>query len=319
MRCCHGIAVFLRVVSIAGLLLLPSLAQSQPLPSAPQPDSRQLLEDLSRDEWNGRPSGSELGDLALQADRLTLEKDGGWLYVPRTFYNFVLRYELELEERGRQRLYFRTLSFPKMAYELRFERRGGKFRGQVVAHRRNLSETKVTIADALLTSAFASKTTHAIELRCVNEVLQVVVNDVPVLALKPLDALGGSVGFGGERVTYRRARLAPLPIANTPSEFLTAHETAEEGLVMPRVLKQVHPVMPEKAATGHHDYAVWLEAVIDTTGRVVATRFLRRLDEGAGYNDEALRVVKQWQFAPALLNNEPVPVMVTIEVTFTWR
>jgi hypothetical protein len=108
MRCCHGIAVFIRVVSIAGLLLLPSLAQSQPLPSAPQPDSRQLLEDLSRDEWNGRPSGSELGDLALQADRLTLEKDGGWLYVPRTFYNFVLRYELELEERGRQRLYFRT-------------------------------------------------------------------------------------------------------------------------------------------------------------------------------------------------------------------
>jgi hypothetical protein len=278
-----------------------------------------VLEDLIRDQWKGSPTGEELGTLPPTTDELRLEKDAGWLYTRGTFYNYVLRYDLELSDGGRQRLYFRTLSFPKMAYELRFERRGGKVKGEVVARRKNMDDAIVRIANDRLRSAFASRESHAIELRCIDDVLLLFINDAPVLSVKPLDALGGSIGFGGERVAYRHARLTTLPMPETPPEFLTAHNPAEEGLVMPTLVKVVKPIMPAKAATGHLDYTVWLEAVIDSTGHIVATRFLRRLDESAGYNDEALRVVKQWLFTPAMLDNKPVPITATIEVTFEWR
>ena len=42
----------------------------------------------------GAATGAALGELPLQADVLKLDEDGGWLYAPHTFYNFVVQYEL---------------------------------------------------------------------------------------------------------------------------------------------------------------------------------------------------------------------------------
>jgi TonB family protein len=37
----------------------------------------------------------------------------------------------------------------------------------------------------------------------------------------------------------------------------------------------------------------------------------------AGLDEEAIKAAKQWKFAPGTRNGEPVPVMVSIELTFT--
>ena len=48
-------------------------------------------------------------------------------------------------------------------------------------------------------------------------------------------------------------------------------------------------------------------------------RIVRSLDPTFGLDREAVAAVKQWRFAPALRQGQPVPVLVPIEVSFTLR
>jgi|TARA_Y100000031_G_C7944646_1_gene258686 protein TonB len=59
---------------------------------------------------------------------------------------------------------------------------------------------------------------------------------------------------------------------------------------------------------------VILEAVIGPDGRVRDVRVLRSaplLDRAA------IAAVRQWEYTPTLLNGVPVPVVMTVTVTFT--
>jgi TonB family protein len=46
---------------------------------------------------------------------------------------------------------------------------------------------------------------------------------------------------------------------------------------------------------------------------------VRSLDSSFGLDQEAVRAAKKWQFVPGKRLGQPVPVMVTIELTFTLR
>jgi protein TonB len=59
---------------------------------------------------------------------------------------------------------------------------------------------------------------------------------------------------------------------------------------------------------------VILEAIIDTNGQIRDARVLRSIPL---LDEAALDAVKQWQFAPTLLNNAPVPVIMTLSVHFS--
>ena len=61
---------------------------------------------------------------------------------------------------------------------------------------------------------------------------------------------------------------------------------------------------------------VVLEALVDEQGRVADARVLRSLPL---LDESALAAAKQWEFTPALLNGEPVPVIVTMEMHFALR
>jgi TonB family protein len=64
---------------------------------------------------------------------------------------------------------------------------------------------------------------------------------------------------------------------------------------------------------------VMLEAVVLADGTVGDVRILRSLDPVFGLDHQAIRAVKQWRFAPGTRRGEPVPVLVTIELSFTLR
>lgn len=73
------------------------------------------------------------------------------------------------------------------------------------------------------------------------------------------------------------------------------------------------PVYPPVAYEAKVQGVVILEAVIDTQGDVVNAKILR----GVPLLDAAaLEAVKQWQFAPTLMNGAPVPVIMTVTVNF---
>jgi len=58
---------------------------------------------------------------------------------------------------------------------------------------------------------------------------------------------------------------------------------------------------------------VIIEATIDERGNVTAARVLR---SAPLLDDAALAAVRQWKFTPALLNGEPIPVVMTVTVNF---
>ena len=64
---------------------------------------------------------------------------------------------------------------------------------------------------------------------------------------------------------------------------------------------------------------VLLECVVRPDGSVGDVQILRSLDGVFGLDQEAIKAAKQWRFAPGTRMGEPVPVLVTIELTFTLR
>ena len=59
---------------------------------------------------------------------------------------------------------------------------------------------------------------------------------------------------------------------------------------------------------------VILEAVIGTTGNVETVRVIRSVPL---LDDAAIAAVRQWRYTPTLLNDVPVPVVMSVTVNFT--
>ena len=64
---------------------------------------------------------------------------------------------------------------------------------------------------------------------------------------------------------------------------------------------------------------VLLQCVVKPDGSVGDVQVVRSLDSAFGLDQEAIKAARQWRFAPGMRLGEPVPVLVTIEVTFTLR
>jgi protein TonB len=58
---------------------------------------------------------------------------------------------------------------------------------------------------------------------------------------------------------------------------------------------------------------VILDALIDVDGTVRVVRVLRSIPE---LEQGAIDAVLQWEFAPTVLNGQPVPVVLTVTVQF---
>jgi len=81
----------------------------------------------------------------------------------------------------------------------------------------------------------------------------------------------------------------------------------------PTKIKNVPPVYPQIARVNRVQGTVILEAVIGENGRVRDLRVLRSIPL---LDTAAMDAVRQWEFTPTLLNRQPVPVLMTVTVTF---
>ena len=89
------------------------------------------------------------------------------------------------------------------------------------------------------------------------------------------------------------------------------------GVTPPVALETVSPVYPELARKVHVEGVVVLEAIIGSDGSVRDARILRStspLLEAA-----ALEAVRRWRYEPARIGTRPVPVYLSVVVTFALR
>ena len=81
-----------------------------------------------------------------------------------------------------------------------------------------------------------------------------------------------------------------------------------------RLVRQPRPIYPKEARRNHIEGVVELTALITKTGDVRDIVIIRGDPLLA---PAALAAVRQWRYAPAILNSEPVEVRTTIDVNFT--
>ena len=86
------------------------------------------------------------------------------------------------------------------------------------------------------------------------------------------------------------------------------------NVTAPTKVRHVPPVYPPAARQMRAQGVVILEAVIGTTGDVETVRVIRSV---ALLDDAAIAAVRQWRYTPTLLNDLPVPVVMTVTVNFT--
>jgi protein TonB len=83
---------------------------------------------------------------------------------------------------------------------------------------------------------------------------------------------------------------------------------------VPTKLKDVPPVYPPIAQSARVQGVVIIEATIGGNGKVTNARVLRSIPL---LDEAAIEAVRQWEFAPTLLNGVPIPVIMTVTVQFT--
>jgi protein TonB len=130
-------------------------------------------------------------------------------------------------------------------------------------------------------------------------------------------ALGFSPGEAAivtQSATGPRFDAAGAPLGSL-QETLTLGRafSARAGAGIPAKTRHVEPVYPELARSARVSGVVILQVTIDEQGRISDPRILRSIPL---LDQAALAAVRQWEYAPTLLNGAPVPVIMTLTMIF---
>jgi protein TonB len=124
------------------------------------------------------------------------------------------------------------------------------------------------------------------------------------LGASPVGLEIGDVVSGGDPIP------PPPPSPPRPKEPVRVGGVIEP----PKRLHHVNPVYPPVALAARKEGMVILEALIGEDGAIRDVRVLR---PEPLFEQAAIAAVRQWRFSPTLLNGEPVPLVMTVTVSFT--
>jgi bla regulator protein blaR1 len=111
-----------------------------------------------------------------------------------------------------------------------------------------------------------------------------------------------------------------FPMSTSPAQAEKVYKLGPgSGVSLPWVLHEVKPGYTAAAMQKKIQGSVWLEAVVTTKGDVGDVKVTRSLDAEYGLDQKAIAALKQWKFKPGTRQGKPVPVLVTIELTFTLK
>jgi TonB family protein len=89
------------------------------------------------------------------------------------------------------------------------------------------------------------------------------------------------------------------------------------GVTSPVLIREVKPIYPQAAMDRKVQGTVEVNAVILADGTVGDVTIKKSLD--VDLDAEAIRAAKQWKFKPGTKDDKPVPVEVSIELSFALR
>lgn len=119
-----------------------------------------------------------------------------------------------------------------------------------------------------------------------------------------------------------RPFLASLSIATMLTAVTLAQGTvyrAGDGVTLPIVVKNVKPTYTKAAMDAGIQGSVRLKTVVQADGDVGDVQVTLSLDTEYGLDQQAINAAKEWKFKPGTKDGKPVPVEITLEMTFTLK
>jgi TonB family protein len=91
------------------------------------------------------------------------------------------------------------------------------------------------------------------------------------------------------------------------------------GVTTPVPLNEVKPQYTSEAMRARIQGEVWVECIVQPSGVCTDVHVIRSLDQNFGLDREAVKAAQQWHFKPGTRLGQPVPVVVTILLSFALR
>jgi periplasmic protein TonB len=138
----------------------------------------------------------------------------------------------------------------------------------------------------------------------------------PEPIVEPVEQFGFDLGASPIGIAIGEIASTGDPIPPPPPVPARPKDPVRVGGVIqpPTRLVHVNPIYPPRALAARKEGMVILEALIGEDGSIRAVKLLR---PAPLFEEAAIAAVRQWRFSPTLLNGEPVPLVLTVTVTFT--
>lgn len=107
---------------------------------------------------------------------------------------------------------------------------------------------------------------------------------------------------------------AATPADVPDDQTFAGYQRVTPDMTPPRAKYSPDPEFPELAPDAEQRGLVVMLVGVNEKGRVAPVRVLR--SSGDAFEKSAVETVKKWKFKPARKDGKPVPVQVTVEMTF---
>jgi periplasmic protein TonB len=124
----------------------------------------------------------------------------------------------------------------------------------------------------------------------------------------PGGVVGGVVGGLPEA-------LPPPPPPPPPPPAPSAPVRVGGKIQPPTLIRRVEPAYPPMAVSAHLQGIVILEAIVNEEGIVTEVKVLRSVNPLL--DREAVNAVRQWRYAPVILNGTPVKFVLSVSLSFS--
>ena len=112
---------------------------------------------------------------------------------------------------------------------------------------------------------------------------------------------------------------AGVPADQTRQPSATpAEESSEEGFVSPQMIlgTQKKPIYPPAAFDARYNGSVLVEMTVLKDGTVGNVKVVKCTRPKVGFEESAIKAVKQWRFEPGMKNGQPVEVVTRLQLNF---
>jgi TonB family protein len=150
-------------------------------------------------------------------------------------------------------------------------------------------------------------------------------NGTQILSSGPIRASDGWIGFRVEDGSFELRGMHLRDVTALSTKVSAADRGAlvngayrpGRGVMLPKLVREVKPRYTAAALGAHIQGAVLVECIVGTDGKVTSPTVARSLDPDL--DKEALEAARQWRFEPGTRDGVPVPIWITIELTFSIR